>query len=142
MTLRVSPALRIVLFLAFIGIEVLVILVGREFARTKQLGNTEIIVLAAFALGALLLPILTRMKLVIGDNYVEYFSFLPGAKAVTIRAVDVDKIERSAAPFQGRVDYIRMKGGKELYTIFTDSMERRKELPALLEQALKTKIVE
>lgn len=142
MTLKMSLALRIVFAIFFIFIEVMVVFLLLQFIREKSLGIQEILLLAAFGLGAFLFPIFSRMELFIGDNYVEYFSALPGKKKVIIRAVDVDKIERSASPFQGRVDYIRMKGGKELYTIFTDSLERRKEIPALLEKALHTKIIE
>ena len=98
--------------------------------------------LAGTALIGLLGPLIIHTEIKFSDNYIEFKPFLLGMKQTTIRAVDVEGIYRSAAPFLGRVDYIRMRGGKQMYTIPTDSMERRKEIPALLEKALHTKIVE
>lgn len=142
MTLRLSFALRVVFIVFFIGLELLVIFMTLDFIRTNQLGTQEILMLIGTALLGCLGLIMLRLKLIIGDNYVEYHYAAPWSKVALIRAVDVEKIERSAAPFMGRVDYVRMKGGRELHPIFTDGLERRKEVPALLEKALHTKIIE
>lgn len=142
MTLKVNPILRFIFIIFFIGLELLAVSMAINLIKANQLGIQEILMLTGTALIGLLGLFIPRMQLVIGDNYVEYFRGFPGSKRVMIRAADVEKIERSASPFQGRVDYIRMKGGKCIYTIFTDSMERRREVPTLLEKALHTKIIE
>lgn len=142
MIIRITPAIRFVLIFFFVLIEFLVIFVLNQLIHDKELGVKEVMILAAFACGAFLFPILTRATLFIGDKYVEHSTGMPGMKKFVIRAVDVEGIYRSAVPFMGRVDYIRIKGGKEMHTILTDSMEKRREIPELLEKALHTKIIE
>lgn len=142
MNLKITPAIRFVFIVFFLFIEIMAVFLTIQFISKNELGVKESLILAAFALGAPLALLFTRATLFIGDNYIEYFSGIPGTKKITIRAVDVEKIESSAAPYIGRVDYIRMKGGKEMHNIPTDMLERRKEVPALLEKALHTKIIE